>query len=131
MIASYSLFVGILLGVKKLINDSKHINKDYSLNKKTLPILIGRNRVYFLIRVALSMLCFLLIVFYKNYLKLQPTFIKCLFFIMLTPLLYLYYDIKKLKTQRSFLLFHKLINAVILFGALLLFYFKITINVTN
>ncbi|CAA0149486.1 membrane hypothetical protein [Tenacibaculum maritimum] len=131
MIAFYSLFVGILLGVKKLINDSKHINKDYSLNKKTLPILIGRNRVYCLIRVALSMLCFLFIAFYKYYLKLQPTFINCLFFIMLTPLLYLFYDIKKLKTQRSFLLFHKLINAVILFGALLLIYFKITINVTN
>ena len=122
-----SFFAFSLNLIREIVKDIEDVNGDYSLNMKTLPILLGRLRtrslVLFLSAIPIGLLLYIII----NYSSIYNFTIIYLLFFVLIPLLYFIVKLKSAKKKNEFHKLSFLLKIIMLLGINSLLIFTITL----
>ena len=120
---SYAMFAFVITFLREIIKDIEDINGDYSVNMKTLPILIGAKRTNTLVFI-ISCLFFVLLLFtLKELIHLRALFYYGLVFIAF-PFAYYLYKLKAANSKKHYHYLSQILKVIMFFGVLSMLFFK-------
>lgn len=121
----YAIFAFIINLMREMVKDIEDINGDYNANIKTLPIILGRNRVNKIVAVLAGLLIGFILYITSIYLQGKTVTTIYVLVTILLPLLYFIIKIWQADTKREYRMLSLLLKLIMLFGILstLVFYY--------
>ncbi|QHI35693.1 1,4-dihydroxy-2-naphthoate octaprenyltransferase [Kordia antarctica] len=125
VLIAYSLFAFCINLIRELVKDSEDVNGDYNANMKTLPIILGRNRVNKIIAVLAGLLIIFILYIISRYMEGKIVTTIYALITLLLPLLYFIMKIWQAETKREYRMLSLLLKLIMLFGILsvVIFYY--------
>ena len=126
MMTYYMIFSFATTLIREMIKDIEDIDGDYSMNMKTLPILLGRRRTRNIVIFLSVLFLFFLVAVILPFFEDSDGLWLGIYFSLLTflPFLYFTYKLWSAKTKKEFHFLSNLMKFIMLFGILSMILFK-------
>ena len=121
----FAIFAFLINLMREMVKDIEDINGDYNANIKTLPIILGRNRVNKIIAVLAGITILFAMYCISQVLKGKTITTVYVLLTILLPLLYFIIKIWQADTKQEYRMLSLLLKLIMLFGILstLVFYY--------
>jgi 4-hydroxybenzoate polyprenyltransferase len=118
VLIGYSIFAFCINFIRELVKDNEDVNGDYNANMKTLPIVLGRNRVNKIIAVLAGLQIIFILYVVSRYMEGKIVTTIYALITLLLPLLYFIMKIWQAESKREYRMLSLLLKLIMLFGIL-------------